>query len=794
MKTITAYFLGILIVCSPALAQWSPWTEQVTGLSDQEYVWALHALDGNVAWGIAGTVSGSPCRHFVRTTDGGTTWTCGVISTAPADFNLVAINAIDGLKAWALMYHAGLGEPGESGGLFSTTDGGTTWNRAPTAFSAIGGYPGFVHFFDANNGVAVGDPADKYFEIYTTTDQGGNWSRVPKANIPPPLDVGEWTIVSEFTATANCLWCPIYTNDGGTGRYLKTTNRGATWSVEVLPNTAPKVHAVVLEFQDDNVGLAQGSPAGVQRTTDGGLTWTLIPNTSWFSLRHLEYVPNTPAMYLGTASFHSKNFTTPYAWGSVVTIDGGMTWTKLDQCAELYSDLSFGSKLAGWRTLTTGNKIYRLAVSPGRVVGVSPNSITFPTVEVGAQSEMISVDATNFGTDLLSVSGVNPLGPNFKFVEQPARPIELTTFQGARLGIAFKPATGGYLRDSIVIMSDGFNTPRVSIPLTGAAFVARPAKDKVQYVASGSLFSIETRENPPMRVDTLGGIFMHGMAVRPPTNELYGVSTATDATTLYRISSATAVAMPVQTFPIGNLRAIAFHGANKLYGATTGGSLYQLDIAAGKVTFIGFSGITYMGLVFGPRGNLWASGYKDGAYDNIYTVDVITGEATLRGRTGGNVYTTGITFSPNGVLCGLRGAGADINSVVVIDTLTGAGSAPFSTGMQGLLSIAMIGPYVAGDVEDRPASRLPVKFGLEQNYPNPFNPSTVVSYQLPVARNVKLAIYDLLGREVAVLLDEVKSPGTYEATWNAAGFSSGVYFCRMTAGAFSSTLKMVYMK
>jgi hypothetical protein len=87
-------------------------------------------------------------------------------------------------------------------------------------------------------------------------------------------------------------------------------------------------------------------------------------------------------------------------------------------------------------------------------------------------------------------------------------------------------------------------------------------------------------------------------------------------------------------------------------------------------------------------------------------------------------------------------------------------------------------------------------------YPNPFNPRTVVSFQLPVpngaegpaARNVRLAVYDLLGREVTVLLDETKLPGTYDIAWNAAGFSSGVYLVKMTAGAHASATKIVLMK
>jgi hypothetical protein len=95
-----------------------------------------------------------------------------------------------------------------------------------------------------------------------------------------------------------------------------------------------------------------------------------------------------------------------------------------------------------------------------------------------------------------------------------------------------------------------------------------------------------------------------------------------------------------------------------------------------------------------------------------------------------------------------------------------------------------------------------MNYRLEQNYPNPFNPSTVISYQLAGQSHVTLRVYDLLGREVAALVNEVKSAGNYSATFNASNFPSGVYFYRLTANAvspgqagnFSSVKKMLLLK
>jgi N-acetylneuraminic acid mutarotase len=88
----------------------------------------------------------------------------------------------------------------------------------------------------------------------------------------------------------------------------------------------------------------------------------------------------------------------------------------------------------------------------------------------------------------------------------------------------------------------------------------------------------------------------------------------------------------------------------------------------------------------------------------------------------------------------------------------------------------------------------PTEFILYQNYPNPFNPSTVISYQLAVGSRVTLKVYDILGNEVATLVNEEKAAGTYEVTWNAEGLSSGVYFYQLKAGEFTATKKLLLLR
>ncbi|MCK4302371.1 MAG: T9SS type A sorting domain-containing protein [candidate division Zixibacteria bacterium] len=103
---------------------------------------------------------------------------------------------------------------------------------------------------------------------------------------------------------------------------------------------------------------------------------------------------------------------------------------------------------------------------------------------------------------------------------------------------------------------------------------------------------------------------------------------------------------------------------------------------------------------------------------------------------------------------------------------------------------------VTKSLSDMPGSpsTTPGKFGLSQNYPNPFNPTTMISFNLPVASRVDLSVYNVLGQKVATLIDGRLDAGLQEVEWNATEFSSGVYFYRIATDANVETRKMVLLK
>ena len=141
---------------------------------------------------------------------------------------------------------------------------------------------------------------------------------------------------------------------------------------------------------------------------------------------------------------------------------------------------------------------------------------------------------------------------------------------------------------------------------------------------------------------------------------------------------------------------------------------------------------------------------------------------------------------------GAPGIGADVTPPVIGRSMYFTNSAGW-TAIQGV--DLMVRAFITGQTQGVAEGKdLPKVFALEQNYPNPFNPSTQISYQLPSQSFVSLKIFDILGREVATLVNEEKEPGTYSAVWNAKDAASGMYFYRLTAGAFTDVKKLMVLK
>ena len=119
-----------------------------------------------------------------------------------------------------------------------------------------------------------------------------------------------------------------------------------------------------------------------------------------------------------------------------------------------------------------------------------------------------------------------------------------------------------------------------------------------------------------------------------------------------------------------------------------------------------------------------------------------------------------------------------------------------ATGGQAVGSLLWWGKTVG---VTKTINSIPEAYALTQNYPNPFNPATLINYQLPVASNVTLKVFDVLGREISTLVDGMKEAGSYSVSFDASRVSSGVYFAQIAGQgkngqSFQKMIKMVLMK
>ena len=124
------------------------------------------------------------------------------------------------------------------------------------------------------------------------------------------------------------------------------------------------------------------------------------------------------------------------------------------------------------------------------------------------------------------------------------------------------------------------------------------------------------------------------------------------------------------------------------------------------------------------------------------------------------------------------------------------------SAMSGYLYNELVGCVINGIVYgdttitglDPISGTVPSDFSLSQNYPNPFNPKTIINFELSMLSNVKLTVFDVLGREVAALVNKQLKPGTYEAQFDGTNYPSGVYFYKLLSEYYSGTKTMVLIK
>lgn len=353
--------LSITFLTFITFANAQTWDSQATAFSNPSRgIENIQIIDANTVWALAfdGSGNATNVQEFTKTTDGGATWVPGTIDVGDVTYQMVNLTAVDAMTAWVGAINpsvTGVTDPNDGiGVIYKTTDGGATWVRQnATGFQTVGTVNSFldgIHFFDANHGLAFGDPVGTTFEIYTTSDGGATWTPATS----PAVVANEYGYTGNFAYAGNSFWFTT-----SKGKIYRTTDMGLTWTKLASPLTDFGAQVATnnignIYFSDNNIGIIVGAKNYVAATattastgtykiyttTNGGTTWSA--GVTYTGFKNMCYVPGTTTIVATSASTASAT-----SDGSSYSTDNGVTWTSIDTGTQRLSP-AFLNLTTGW--------------------------------------------------------------------------------------------------------------------------------------------------------------------------------------------------------------------------------------------------------------------------------------------------------------------------------------------------------------------------------------------------------------------------------------------------------------
>jgi photosystem II stability/assembly factor-like uncharacterized protein len=618
---------------------------------------------------------------------------------------------------------------------------------------------------DSNTITAVGDSGS----IVRSTNNGLTWS-------------------NQAITTTKRLWAVSFSDAnngtavGDSGFIIRTTNGGSNWTTQT---SGTSDILIGVSFVDANIGTAVGASGTILRTTNGGANWT--PQTS-----------------LPTASFNGVFFVDAMngfaaAAAGVVrrTTNGGTNWDAL---------------LPG--TVHPFRAVHFTDASTGFVVGGTGGPIVYRTINGGTNWSPISIAG---GTQQLHAVVFKDSSNGI--VTGLSGHIWRTT----NAGIAWSKETNGVPLTPHYYGATYAGSNTVVVVGSGGTIirgVLEPIRQMYATVPVGGvdtqLWGIQTTSPFAVTlIDSFGGVKAgSGLDFNPTNRKLYASTGFGDGGKLYTIDTVTAAATLIGATGYPAVPGLAFASNGSLFGAAASSNISFADIlikinqVTGAGTYVGGFG-TLMGrtisgmdgIAFHPiSGVLYGTaGYEiDSVNGHLFTIDTATGLASHLGvlrrvGTGDTLksFLAGLTFDNAGALYGSLGGGDGRIIRIYLDSL-GYEYLGLVRANHSVSDIAIPRNPVTG-VSKAPEI-VPTKFELFQNYPNPFNPTTTIGMQIAERGRVILKIYNMLGQQVATLVNEEMKPGTYEVTWHPIGQTSGVYLYRLQVGNFVETRKLLLLR
>ena len=718
-----------------------------------------------------GTIVGST-GTILRTTNGGISWTSLLSGTTQPLSNICFTDSNKGTAVGGNYNYQT---------ILRTTNGGANWTSQINLLQA----PLYSIFFtDTNTGTAVG----AYGIILRTTDGGINWTNQPSGTSNVLYDVcftntdtgtavgsngtilrttnggNNWTSqlsgMPDYSYTFFTNVCFIDANTGwaiGSGNIFHTTNGGNNWTSQPS-GTTPSLSSVF--FTDANTGTAVGNNGTILRTSDGGSSWTNQPSGTTSALSRVSFTSGNTGTVVGSG-------------GTILcTTNGGTSWiSQPSGTLNWLSGVSFNDANTGWVAGSNGT-IFRTNNNGGiplhNTIILSSSSLSFWKVMVSKYKET-TIIIKNAGSDTLHLSNFTSNNPVFS-----VRPGLLNVAPGQKSvdTLRFTPAAVGDAAGTILVYSSSPSSPD-TLKVYGNGFITGVTQLNNNNINFGKVLIGQSKDTT-VAMNNIGN----------DTLKISSVVSSSGAflskTTKVNILPGTAFIDTIHFAPT----TLGIQAAGLIISSSSPTSPDLLNIYG---TCFGIPAIQFNAKTISV-GKVGIGQHKD-------TTVTITNTGTDTVKISSVVSSDSI-FVPRLAVMNIAPGQSSIDTLRFSPIILGADSAWIT-----ILSNAHSFPDTVkvtgiGDVGTKvdQGTELPKSYALSQNYPNPFNPSTTIAFALPSHSFVTLKIYDMLGREVAVLASEELAAGNYTRQWNAASLSSGIYFYRLEAGSFAKTKKLILLK
>jgi photosystem II stability/assembly factor-like uncharacterized protein len=663
---------------------------------------------------------------------------------------------------------------GDAGTIVRTADGGQTWSAAHYS-AGLDARLLALDILDGQRAVAVGEDG----LVLSSTDRGATWANTRTLG---PVD---WLNSVSFAGvdTGYAIGMGAY-QDPSAGSIYRTTDGGVTWANNFFGSGDPGM--IGREFPWDVATTGTGvavvvgwkQPPGssvsglILRSTDAGGHWSRIQGPLP-ELTAVTFIDDSTGIAVGFYSI-------------LRTTDAGATWSEYPTPPYDYLiDVAFsgqnGIAVGEWGqpvvSSSDGGATWAQVSAPGPGIW---RAVTF-----AGPGPAFGLDAT------ATIYASTDLGATWKPRSQSVESHDITSvaFKNASQGVAIS-AGGGILKTgdggaTWTSLTGGTLLAFAGHDLTSAAYVQ---PDAITVVGTyGAIFRSDDggsiwQEQYSGTSATLADISFADAEIGYIVGEGGTILRTTDAGAHWRSQTTSDKSIFSGVEAVGGNGAVIV-GENGTILRTTDGGLNWHSAPSGTtasladIDLVGDSGIVVGGdgtvLVTTDGGGTWQS-KAAGTLNALMGVSLsASGVGTAVGTWGTIIRTidAGTTWTtiPSGTQ-------ASFHDVAFLDDLMG-----IVVGSGGVMLRTTTGGVPAAVISDIPAPSVPGWYRLDQNYPNPFNPVTTIRYRLPVESKVVLRIYDMLGRVVTTLVDGVRQPGEQRAVWDARGVASGVYVYRLEA-------------